>query len=162
MKLNLLWSLKFFLGGLCPWHVEIPEPGIEPEPQQWPEPLQWQGWILNLLWHMGTPTKILISVIFMYHEMSLFFWFFFPTLKNVKTIIGVFLWCSGLRIQCRPSVALVTTVAKVWSLALELPHTASVARNKTQTNQPFLLLRPYKSRWQAKFGALTIVCQPPM
>ena len=40
----------------CPWHVEVPVPGIEPTPQQPPEPLQWQRWILNPLHHERTLT----------------------------------------------------------------------------------------------------------
>ena len=43
----------FFLVYL--WHVEVPEPGIEPVPQQRPEPLQQQCWILNPLHHKGNP-----------------------------------------------------------------------------------------------------------
>ena len=30
----------FFFFWLCPWHVEVPQPGIRPAPQQQPEPQQ--------------------------------------------------------------------------------------------------------------------------
>ena len=41
----------------CPWHAEVPGPGIEPMPQWRPKPLQWQHWILNPLHCKGTPTE---------------------------------------------------------------------------------------------------------
>ena len=59
------WSVFCFDLGfwLCPWHVEVPGPGIKPAPELWPEPLQWQCWILNPLSHKGTPIKFSILVI---------------------------------------------------------------------------------------------------
>ena len=64
---------SFFLFWLCPWHMEVPGPGIESEPQLWPtppvamidplihcpgmriEPMppQRQPWILNPMCHSG-------------------------------------------------------------------------------------------------------------
>ena len=41
----------FFFLWLCPWHVEVSGPWINPTPQQWPELLQWQHWSLDLLCH---------------------------------------------------------------------------------------------------------------
>ena len=35
------------VGGLHPWHTEVPRPGVEPMPQQRPKPLQGQYQILN-------------------------------------------------------------------------------------------------------------------
>ena len=37
-----------------PWHVEVPQPGIEPTPQLQPAPQLWQCKILNLLCSKGT------------------------------------------------------------------------------------------------------------
>ena len=45
------WSPFFWL---CPWHVEVPRPGIKPTPQQHSELHQWQCQILNPLCHQGT------------------------------------------------------------------------------------------------------------
>ena len=47
-------NLLFFFFWLCPWHMEVPGPGIKPMPQQQPKLLQWQHWILNLLHHKQT------------------------------------------------------------------------------------------------------------
>ena len=41
--------ILFYLFWPCPWHVEVPGPGIEPTPREW----QWQ--ILNPQSHTGTP-----------------------------------------------------------------------------------------------------------
>ena len=43
--LPLVYSALFLWP--CPWHAEVPGPGLEPTLQQWPEPRQWQCWILN-------------------------------------------------------------------------------------------------------------------
>ena len=47
--------LFLFLFWPCPWHVEIPGPGIGPTPQHQSEPLQQQHQILNPLSHKRTP-----------------------------------------------------------------------------------------------------------
>ena len=39
------------VGGVCPHHEEVPQPGIEPMPQQQPETRRWQCWTLNTLSH---------------------------------------------------------------------------------------------------------------
>ena len=56
---------------LCPWHAEVPGPGVKPVPQQCPKPLQRQGLIFNVLSQQGTPhfflsvkVSFLSSVIF--------------------------------------------------------------------------------------------------
>ena len=54
-KIDTQKSIVIFFFCLCPWHVEIPGPGIKTTPQQWPKPQQWQFQILNLLSHQGTP-----------------------------------------------------------------------------------------------------------
>ena len=48
-------DFTFFPFGPCPWHAEVPRPGIKRVPQQWPEPQQGQCQIFNLLSHQGTP-----------------------------------------------------------------------------------------------------------
>ena len=58
LVLRFTYILEFFFfggGDLCPWHVEVPRPGIKPTSQQWPKSQQWQHWILNSLSHQGTP-----------------------------------------------------------------------------------------------------------
>ena len=63
------------MGGPCPWHVDVPRPGIEPMPQQWPEPQQWQRWILNPLCHQGTPKLSFNKVLlYKYKYKFLMFW----------------------------------------------------------------------------------------
>ena len=54
MKSALLLLLLFLL---CPQHIEVPRPRIEPMSQQSPKPQQWQQWILSPLSHQGTPWK---------------------------------------------------------------------------------------------------------
>lgn len=46
-----------FCGGVWPhpWHVKVPGLGIKPAPWQQPKWLQWQRWVINLLYHKGTP-----------------------------------------------------------------------------------------------------------
>ena len=44
------------------WHVEVPEPGLEPMPVQRPLPLQWQHQICNPLHHKTTPQEVFLSV----------------------------------------------------------------------------------------------------
>ena len=39
LSLSLFYLFLFFVL-LCPWHMEVPGPGIEPLPQQRPELLQ--------------------------------------------------------------------------------------------------------------------------
>ena len=45
----------FFSFWLCPWHVDIPRPGMEAMPQQRPKPLERLYQILNQLCHRRTP-----------------------------------------------------------------------------------------------------------
>ena len=54
----LFFRNSFFFLWLCPWHVEVPGPGIETTPQQRPKPLGWQHHILNLPCHKTTPISL--------------------------------------------------------------------------------------------------------
>lgn len=61
------WNNIVLFSRLCPWHTEVPRPGIEPLPEQLPRP-QWQHWIPNLLFHKGTPSLALAVTITGNHD----------------------------------------------------------------------------------------------